>query len=75
MKPRSSPYLTSAEVTSRSTGGLNFTPVRIFTVTVLPSSAISGGPSARSGSGLVASSGLYEYSGRCVAYATFMPYW
>ena len=75
MNPRWSPYATSSEVTSRLTGGLNFTPVRILTVTVLPSSEISGGPSARSGSGLIASSGLNEYSGRWVAYATFMPYW
>ena len=75
VKARSIAYLTSAVVTSRSTGGLNFTPVRILIVSVLPSSEISGAPSARSGSGLIASSGLNEYSGRCVAYATRKPYW
>ncbi len=42
-------------------------PGLILTVTVLPFGAISGGPSARSGSGLTASSGLNAYSGRCVA--------
>jgi len=73
--PRSIAYLTSLDVTSRLTGGLNFTPGLIFTVSVFPSFAISGGPSARSGSGLIASSGLNEYSGRCVTYAMLKPYW
>ena len=36
------PYLTSVEVTSRLTGLENMTPFLIFTVTVLPSSEISG---------------------------------
>ena len=67
MKARSNAYLTSLEVTSRSTGGENFTPERSFTVIVLLSSEICGSPSARSGTGVSASSGLNEYSGRCVA--------
>ena len=75
MKPLSIAYATSLVVTSRLTGGENLTPARILTVTVLPSEEISGGPSARSGSGVFASSGLNEYSGRCVAYATMKPYW
>ena len=66
-KPLSSAYATSLDVTTRFTGGENLTPWRIFTVTVLPSAEMSGGPSARSGTGVFASSGLYEYSGRCVA--------
>jgi hypothetical protein len=51
-------YLTSAVVTSRLTGGENFTPERIFTVTVLPSAEMSGALSARSGWSVFASSGL-----------------
>ena len=51
------PYLTSFEVTSRLTGAENITPFLILTVTVLPSSEISGSPSARSGTGLVVSPG------------------
>ena len=66
-KPRSIAYLTSFDVTSRSTGGENLMPVRILTVTVLPSAETSGSASARSGTMLMPSSGLYEYSGRCVA--------
>ena len=49
-------YLTSADVTSRSTGGENFTPSLIVTVTVQPSSEISGSDSASSGSATEASS-------------------
>ena len=47
--PRSIAYFTSADVTSRFTGGENFTPGRIFTVTVLPSADTSGAAVARSG--------------------------
>ncbi len=70
MNARSNAYLTSLEVTSRFTGGENFTPERSFTVIFLLSAEISGSPSARSGTGFSASSGSKEYSGRCVAYAT-----
>ena len=66
MNARSNAYLMSLVVTSRLTGGENFTPERIFTVMVLLSSEICGSPSARSGTGVSASSGLNEYSGRCV---------
>ena len=66
-KPRSIAYLTSLDVTSRLTGGENLTPLRIFTVTVLPSSDTCGSAVARSGTGVVPSSGFHEYSGRCVA--------
>ncbi len=51
------PYLTSFDVTSRLTGLENITPFLIFTVTVLPSSEISGMPSARSGTGSSGSAG------------------
>src|SRR3954454_16059582 len=51
VKKRSKAYLTSLEVTSRLTGGENFTPERSLTVTVLLSEEICGGPSARSGTG------------------------
>src|SRR3954454_24402302 len=67
VKARSKAYLTSLEVTSRLTGGPNFTPLRIMTVIVLLSDEICGSPSARSGTGFSASPGLNEYSGRCVA--------
>ena len=59
MKPRSIAYLKSFDVTSRLTGLENFTPLLILTVTVLPSSEISGSPSARSGTGLVGSFGMF----------------
>jgi hypothetical protein len=59
--------LTSAEVTSRLTGGENFTPLRIFTVIVFPSSEISGSVSARSGDAFVVSSGLKPSTVRCTA--------
>jgi hypothetical protein len=55
---RSIPYLTSADVISRLTGGENFTPVRSFTVTVLLSGETSGSEAARSGTGCVGSPGL-----------------
>jgi hypothetical protein len=48
-KPRSIAYLTSPEVTSRLTGGLNRTPRRMWTVTVLPSFDTCGIAAARSG--------------------------
>ena len=47
---RSNAYLTSFASTSRLTGGPNLTPFLSLTVTVFLSSAISGSPSARSGS-------------------------
>jgi len=57
-KNRSRAYLTSFEVTARFTGGLNLTPCLILTVMVFRSSEICGLPSARSGTGSVALSGL-----------------
>src|SRR3954452_13818907 len=51
VKARSKAYLMSFEVTTRLTGGENFTPSLIFTVMVLLSDEICGGPSARSGWG------------------------
>ena len=67
MNARSNAYLTSAAVTSRLTGGEKRTPGRSLTVIVLLSAEISGSPSARSGTGVSASSGSKEYSGRLVA--------
>ncbi len=64
--PRSIAYLTSLDVTSRFTGGLNFTPLRILTVMVLRSCEIWGLLAARSGTGSLALSGLKLYSVRCV---------
>jgi len=61
---------TSFEVTARFTGGLNLTFGRILTVTVFWSAEISGSEAARSGTASVKSSGLNEYSVRCVAYTT-----
>ena len=58
MNARSIAYLTSAEVTSRLTGSENMTPLRSFTVTVLPSGAISGSAAARSGTGVFVSFGM-----------------
>src|SRR4051794_39508363 len=57
---RSKAYLTSLEVTSRLTGGENFTPVRSLTVIVLLSLEICGMDAARSATGCSASSGLNE---------------
>jgi hypothetical protein len=54
---RSIAYLTSFDVTSRLTGGVYLTPSLIFTVTVLPSSEMSGIPAARSGIGSFLSGG------------------
>ena len=70
MNARSNAYLTSAAVTSRFTGGEKRTPARSFTVIVLLSGEICGSDSARSGTGVSASPGSKEYSGRLVAYAT-----
>ena len=58
MNARSIAYLTSADVTARLTGGENMIPGLSFTVTVLPSAAISGSPSARSGTGREMSCGV-----------------
>ena len=52
---RSNAYLTSFASISRLTGGPNLMPFLSFTVTDLPSSAISGLPSARAGSASSAS--------------------
>ena len=57
MNARSIAYLTSADVAARLTGGENMIPGRSFTVTVLPSPAMSGVPAARSGTGFVMSRG------------------
>jgi hypothetical protein len=57
-KNRSKAYLTSLDVTSRFTGGLNFTPGLILTVTFLRSSEICALSAARSGTGSFALSGL-----------------
>src|SRR3954462_15914985 len=70
-KKRSKAYLTSFEVTSRFTGGLNFTPLRILTVIVLRSCEISGLLAARSGTGSLPLSGLKLYRVRCVGYSTW----
>ena len=67
MNARSNAYLTSLEVTSRLTGGEKRTPGRSFTVIVLLSWEICGSSSARSGTGVSASSGLNEYRVRLVA--------
>src|SRR4051794_9810361 len=56
-KKRSTAYLTSAEVTARLTGGAYLMPDLILTVTVFLSAEIWASPSARSGTGLLASSG------------------
>src|SRR3954470_13495596 len=72
-KKRSIAYLTSLEVTARLTGGAYLTPWRILTVTVFLSSETWASSAARSGTGLLASSGLKEYSGRLVASVTISP--
>ena len=46
-------HATSLDVIARLTGGLNFHPDLIFTVTVLPSELTCGGPEASNGTGLV----------------------
>ena len=67
-KPRSIAYLTSADVTSWSYGGEYLTPCLILTVTVLPSSETCGAAVGEvRDQRRCASSGLYEYSGFCVA--------
>src|SRR4051794_30295522 len=50
---RSIAYLTSLDVTSRFTGGLNLIPLCRWKVIVLSSDDTSGAPSARSGDGWV----------------------
>jgi hypothetical protein len=57
-KPRSIAYLTSLDVTTRLTGGENLTSLRSLIVTVLASAETSGAAEARSGTSVVASSGL-----------------
>ena len=52
MNARSIAYFTSADVTARLTGGENMIPGRSFTVTVLPSAAISGVVGRQVGDGL-----------------------
>jgi hypothetical protein len=66
-KPRSIAYLTSADVTSRFTGGLKRTPLRMCTVTVLPPFETVGMRAARSGTASTLF-GLYASSVRWVAY-------
>src|SRR5690242_18971211 len=66
-KPRSIAYLTSADGTSRLTGGLNLIPCLIFTVIVRPFFDTVGIAAARSGTG-VTLFGLYASIGRCVTY-------
>ena len=60
----------SLEVTSRLTGGAYLIPLRMWTVTVLPSDETSGAPVARSGRASV-SSAPNEYSVRLTAYWTW----
>ena len=48
-------------LTARLTGGAYLTPGLMWTVTVLLSAEISGGPVARSGTGFSELSGLNEY--------------
>ena len=73
-KPRSIAYFTSAEVTSRFTGGLNLMPFRMWTVIVLPSFEMVGIADARSGTGWMLF-GLYASSGRCVTYVIAYVNW
>ena len=65
--PRSIAYFTSADVTSRLTGGLKRTPGRMCTVTVLLPFEYVGIAEARSGIALI-EFGRYDKSGRWVAY-------
>ena len=69
-KARSKAYLMSCALTSRFTGGAYLTPFLMWTVIVLLSDEISGGPVARSGTGFTESSGLNEYRVRFVEYRT-----
>ena len=57
---RSIAYLMSAVLTTRLTGGAYLIPGLMWTVIVLLSDEISGGPVARSGTGLTELSGLNE---------------
>jgi hypothetical protein len=57
----------SAVVTARFTGGEYLIPGLMWTVIVLLSDEISGGPVARSGTGFSASSGLNAYRVRLSA--------
>src|SRR5207237_10267898 len=66
---REKAHATSLEVSARLTGGLNFQPDLMCTVTVLPSALICGAPEASSGVGL-SLVGVNVYSGVCVAYTT-----
>jgi hypothetical protein len=54
-------------VTTRFTGGAYLMPGLMWTVIVLLSAEISGGPVARSGTGWIESVGLNEYRVRLVA--------
>src|SRR4051794_41878994 len=69
-KNRSNAYLTSLEVTSRFTGGLNFTPFLMWTVIVLRSCGISGVLSSKSGTGSLAFFGFKLYSVLLVGYTS-----
>ena len=59
----------SFDVTSRFTGGANFTPLLMWTVMVLPSEETCGWPVAMSGRASV-SAAANEYSVRLTAYWT-----
>ncbi len=72
-KLRSIAYFTSAEVTSRFTGGPKRTPFLMRTVTVLPSAEIFGIAAARSGTVLTEFAGV-AYSVRWTAVRTCQPY-
>ncbi len=67
-------YFTSADVTSRFTGGLNLMPFRMWTVTVFPPFDTTGMLAARSGTGRMLF-GLYASSGRWVTYVIAYVYW
>ena len=73
--PRSIAYLMSFVVTARSTGGENFHPSLILTVTVQPSSATCGSLSASWGSLTAASSIFGAYSVAWVARMIWVPIW
>ena len=62
-------HATSLEVITRLTGGLNFHPDLMCTVTVFPPSDTWGGPEASNGVG-VSLVGVNVYSGVWVAYTT-----
>ena len=72
---RSIAYFTSAEVTSRSTGGLKRDAIVIVKVIVLPSSETSGSSVARSGDGWSRSPGCQLSRFRWAAIVTIYVCW